>query len=198
MHLYASATSPYARKVRIALIELGIADRVTIVPTAPTEDPDYRRVNPLGKIPALRLEDGTVIYDSLVILDWLDQAAGGGQLIPLVAEARTAELRRHALANGVIDAAFNLTLELRRPEEHRSELWTARWRAAIEAGAAALPAELSGDAITLATITAVSALDYVDFRLADQGLDLGGLRPWRERLPARASFAQTLPQLELA
>ena len=119
MQLYASATSPYARKVRIALIELGLSDRVTILATTPIEDPAYRRINPLGKIPALQLDDGSVIYDSLVIVDWLDQAAGGGRLIPLAADARNAELRRHALANGVIDAAFNIAMELRRHRRHR-------------------------------------------------------------------------------
>jgi glutathione S-transferase len=131
MQLFASATSPYARKVRIALSELGFSDRVEIVPTAATEDEGFRAVNPLGKVPALALDDGTVLYDSLVILDWLDHAAGGGRLIPRDPEARNAELRRHALANGMLDAAFSAAMELRRPEEHRSafrdvlSLWTA-------------------------------------------------------------------------
>lgn len=124
MRLYASAPSPYARKVRVALLELGPADRVKVVQTAPQEDPSYRQINPLGKIPALELE---IIVDSLVIIDWLDQAAGAGQLIPLESQARNAELRRHALANGIVDAAFSITSELRRPEEQRSEFWIKRW-----------------------------------------------------------------------
>lgn len=197
MRLYASAPSPYVRKVRIALIELGLTEQVEFVSANPTEDEAYRQVNPLGKIPALQIDDGSVIYDSLVIIDWLDQAAGGGQLIPLIAGARNTELRRHALANGIIDAAFAITSELRRPEEQRSAFWIARWSDAIEAASAALPAEL-GDQITLATITAVTAVDYVDFRLGSLGLDTSGLKAWREQIGPRASLDQTHPQLALA
>ncbi|MET0251155.1 MAG: glutathione S-transferase N-terminal domain-containing protein [Novosphingobium sp.] len=196
MQLYASATSPYARKVRIGLIELGLSERVRIVPTAPTENAAYRQVAPLGKIPALRLDDGSVIYDSLVILDWLDHFAGGGRLIPVEATARNAELRRHALANGIIDAAFNIAMELRRPEEGRSSFWIGRWSDAIEAAAEVLPAELPDD-LTLSSITAVCAADYVAFRLADLRLDTGRLSAWRKRLSPSPSLEHTFPQLEL-
>lgn len=194
MQLYASATSPYARKVRIALIELGLADRVKIVPTAPIEDATYRQVNPLGKIPALRTGDGSVIYDSLVIIDFLDS---DGDLIPRAGEARNAELRRHALAQGVIDAAFNIAMELRRPEEQRSASWIARWSEAIVAGAAVLPGDLP-DRLTLSAITAVAAADYVAFRLDQLDLDTRALTAWRESLGARPSLDSTLPQLEFA
>lgn len=197
MRLYASAPSPYTRKVRIALIELGLADRVSVVGTVPIDEPGYRAVNPLSKIPALELDDGTVLYDSLVIIDWLDQTAGGGRLIPLESRARNAELRRHALANGVIDAAFNITYELRRPEEQRSAFWIERWSRAVEAGAAALPSEL-GDEVTLSTITAVTAADYIDFRLGALGLDTQALKAWRGRFAGRGSFDRTGPLLELA
>jgi glutathione S-transferase len=197
MKLYASATSPYARKVRIALIELGLADRVEIVPTSPTEDAAYRQTNPLGKIPALQLDDGTVVQDSLVILDWLDQAVGGDKLIPQDPAARNAELRRHALANGIIDAAFNIAMELRRPEDQRAGFWIDRWSEAIVAGAAVLPDDLP-DTITLATITAATAIDYVDFRLGDLALDTRPLSAWRVRLDQRPSLEQTFPHLPLA
>jgi glutathione S-transferase len=196
MQLYASATSPYARKVRIAVIELGLSDRINIIATAPIEDAGYRRINPLGKIPALKLDDGTVIYDSLVILDWLDQAAGGGRIIPRDARARNEELRHHALANGIIDAAFSIAMELRRPEEQRSSTWIARWSEAIEAGAKVLPHGL-GDEIGLAAITAVTAADYLAFRLGDLRLDTTPLAAWRDRIGARSSFDTTLPHLAL-
>jgi len=197
MRLYASAPSPYARKVRIALLELGLADRVKVVQTAPQEEPGYRQINPLGKIPALELDDGSIIVDSLVIIDWLDQAEGAGQLIPLESQARNAELRRHALANGIIDAAFSITSELRRPEEQRSEFWIKRWGETIEAAAAALPGELNRE-VTLSTITAVTAIDYVDFRLSSLGLNVEPLKQWRNSFAERPSFQQTAPQLELA
>lgn len=197
MRLYASAPSPYARKVRIALLELGLANRVKVVPTAPQEQPSYRQINPLGKIPALELEDGSFIVDSLVIVDWLDQAAGAGQLIPLESQARNAELRRHALANGIIDAAFSITSELRRPEEQRSAFWIERWSHTIEAAAAALPRELSAQ-VTLSTITAVTAIDYVEYRLSSLGLNTEPLKKWRNGFADQPSFEQTAPQLELA
>ena len=196
MQLYASATSPYARKVRIALIELGIADRIAIVPTAPTEDEAFRAVNPLGKIPALRRSDGTILYDSFVIIEWLDQAFGDGALIPRETEARSAELRRHALANGVIDAAFNATMELRRSEDQRSQFWLDRWIATIEAGTRELARDLP-PAFGLAAITTASAADYVTFRLGDLRLDIAELADWRRALGPRASLDTTLPQLEL-
>lgn len=194
MRLYASAPSPFARKVRIALIELGLADRVTVVNTVPVEDAGYRAVNPLGKIPALELDDGTIIPDSLVIIDWLDR---NGTLIPRDGEARNLELRHHALADGIIDAAFAITSELRRPEEQRSPFWIERWSQAIEAGAAALPGLLRQE-VTLASITAVTAADYVDFRLSELGLDIAPLQAWRSHFVGRASFDRTAPQLELA
>lgn len=193
MQLYASATSPYARKVRITLIELGLIDRVKIIPTAPTEDAAYRQVNPLGKIPALRLDDGSVIYDSLVIIDWLDR---GGDLIPRTGDARNAELRRHALANGVIDAAFNIAMELRRPEELQSSYWISRWSEAIVAGADTLVRELPLS-LTLSAITAVAAADYIAFRLGHLDLDTRQLSNWRNELGPRPSLDRTLPQIEL-
>ncbi len=196
MKLFASATSPYARKVRIALSELGFADRVQIIQTAATEDEGFRAVNPLGKIPALALDDGTVIYDSLVILDWLDNAAGGDRLIPREPEARNAELRRHALANGIIDAAFSAAMELRRPEDHLSAFWLARWSDTITVGARELAGELSTE-LTLSAITAISALDYVEFRLGGLGLDLAPLTAWRSGVTERPIFASTLPDRPL-
>ncbi|MEJ5976254.1 glutathione S-transferase [Novosphingobium sp. PS1R-30] len=197
MQLYASAPSPFVRKVRIALIELGIEDRVEIVSTVPLDDPAYRAVNPLGKIPALRRPDGSVLYDSLVIVDWLDQTFGEGRLIPRDAAARNAELHQHALANGVIDAAFNATSELRRPEDLRSDFWLGRWSEAIVAGAAALAAE-PPVRFGLGAITAAVAADYVPFRLGQLGLDISGLAAWRESLGARASLEATAPHREFA
>lgn len=197
MQLYASAASPYARKVRIALIELGLSDRVKVVPTAPTEDTAFRAVNPLGKIPALERDDGPVLYDSLVIIDWLDLAFGSGALIPLAPEARNAELHRHALANGIIDATFNIASERRRPETQRSDFWIARWSDAIVAGAARLADDLPA-AFALGAITAVAAIDYIDFRLGDLDLDTSSLSAWRAGLAPRASIESTVPEKALS
>lgn len=197
MRLYASATSPYARKVRAALIELALSDRVTVIATSPLDDTDYRNINPLSKIPALELEDGSIVYDSLVIVDLLNQLAGGNRLIPAEPGARITELRRHALANGVIDATFNIAMEGRRPEAQRSAYWIGRWGEAIVAGSAALAREVPAEP-TLAGITAAIAFDYAAFRAGHLGLDTSALGAWRERLGARPSLDTTLPQLELA
>jgi glutathione S-transferase len=196
MKLYASAPSPFARKVRIALIELGLADTVQLVPTVPLEDPDFRRINPLGKIPTLVLDDGTVIYDSLVIVDWLDAHVGGNRLIPSGPHARNAELKRHALANGIIEAAFSITSELRRPQPERSASWIARWSEAIETSARILPGQLDDD-FTLANITAAVAADYVPFRLNGLTLDIAPLAAWRQALGPRPSLELTAPNREL-
>ena len=197
--LFASGTSPYARKVRVALIELGLESRVSVIPAAPLETPSLRDINPLGKVPALVLDDGRVLYDSLVILDHLDQISGEASLIPANPADRTEELRRHALANGMLDAAFSIFTELRRPEENRSEFWIGRWSETIEVAARAVASEApDGTPLTLSTLTAAIAVDYVAFRLAPLKLTLGGLTAWRERYADRPSLLQTAPELELA
>jgi glutathione S-transferase len=92
--LRSSPTSPFVRKVRIAASVLGL-DREIMLEPADTMSPSdsVRQQNPLGKIPALMLEDGTVLFDSRVILDYLDHRAGGGRIIPTDASARFAALR---------------------------------------------------------------------------------------------------------
>jgi len=195
MKLYASATSPFARKVRIALIELGLADRVAITGTNPLEDAAFRSVNPLAKIPALELEDGTVLYDSAVIVTYLDALDGGNRLIPADPFARVAELRRHALADGILDAAVSIAFERRRPAEQQSPDWIARWSETVAGGAARLAGELDAQAFGLAGITAAVAAEYIAFRLPEVAVP--ALAAWREALPARQSLDQTHPSLGL-
>lgn len=195
MKLYASATSPFARKVRIALIELGLADQVTLEATNPLESATFRATNPLGKIPALALDDGAVIYDSGVIVQYLDALDGRNRLLPADPFAQVAELRRHALADGILDAAVGIAFELRRPAEQQSASWIARWTEAITNGAAALAAELPADAFGLAGITAAAAADYVAFRLPD--IAIPALAAWRAGLGNRKSLTSTHPSAEL-
>ncbi|HEY6601014.1 MAG TPA: glutathione S-transferase N-terminal domain-containing protein, partial [Xanthobacteraceae bacterium] len=110
--LRSSPTSPFVRKVRIAASVLGL-DREIMLEPADTMSPSdsVRQQNPLGKIPALMLEDGTVLFDSRVILDYLDHRAGGGRIIPTDASARFAALRLQALADGLMDASVLLVYE---------------------------------------------------------------------------------------
>jgi glutathione S-transferase len=104
--------SPYARKVRIAAAELGLADRIepSVTDTANPADP-IREQNPLGKIPTLLLEDGSAIYDSRVIVAYLDHLGGAGKLIPLDPARRFAALRLEALGDGICDAALLIRYE---------------------------------------------------------------------------------------
>lgn len=195
MKLYASATSPFARKARIAAIELGLADRIALVPTNPLDSADLRRLNPLGKIPALVLNDGTVFHDSGAIVAYLDALDGQDRLIPADRLARATELRLHALADGILDAGVSIAFERRRPAEQQSPLWLGRWEEAIVTASAALARELVPGAFALAGITAATAADYMAFRFPD--LTIPELAAWRHALPRRHSLEATHPALEL-
>lgn len=195
MQLRSSPPSPFGRKVKIAAHYLGLFDRITVV-LADTSDPldSLREQNPLGKIPALILEDGTVFYDSGVILEYLDQLAGGGRIIPHGA-ARFEVLTRQALADGILDAALLQVYEARmRPEEQRSARWldiqagkVARGLAAFEARAGAFDPVLDVGSIALACV-----LGYLDLRFAGA---------WRRDFPKLqswlASFEAAVPAFEL-
>jgi glutathione S-transferase len=196
MKLLYSPTSPYARKVRIVAIEKGLADRIETIGVDVLGKPDMvRGDNPLAKIPTLVLDDGNALFDSPVICEYLDGLAPTPKLIPEGA-ARFEALKRQALADGAMDAAFNLVMERRRPEAQRSQEWTTRWRNAITHALAALDAEVSENApFDLGWIAALCARDYVEFRLSDLGL--AGRTPklstWRATLADRPSVTISNP-----
>jgi glutathione S-transferase len=196
MILRSSPPSPFGRKVKIAAHCLGLSDRIRIEP-ADTNDPSdtLRSQNPLGKIPTLVLEDGTILYDSRVILEYLDMLAGGGRIVP-AGPQRFDVLTRHALADGVMEAALLQVYEMRwRPEEGRSKAWTdhqagkvARGLAAFEAKAGSFDGELDIAAIGLACL-----LGYLDLRFAgvwrgDHPRLVAWLRQFEAAVP---SFAMT-------
>ena len=125
MILRSSPASPFGRKIRIGASVLGLDREITIEP-ADTSNPSdtVRQQNPLGKIPALIIEDGTVLFDSRVILEYLDHRAGGGGIVPKDAQARFAALRLQALADGMMDASILTVYESRwRPAEKREAKW---------------------------------------------------------------------------
>ena len=125
--LRSSAASPFGRKVRIGAELCGLSDRITIEPSNPTDPGDsIQTQNPLGKIPALILEDGAVRYDSRVILEWLDDKAGGGIILPK-GEERFEALTLQATADGIMDANVLVISEGRfRPAEMRHQPWVDR------------------------------------------------------------------------
>jgi glutathione S-transferase len=192
MKLLASDTSPYARKTRIAAIEKGVALEVVTTNPLGEDVAALHAANPLGKIPALLLDDGVTLYDSRVICAYLDTLAPGPVLVPERGVARFDCLRREALADGVMDAAFNLVMEGRRPEAQRSKDWSARWRAGILRGVAAMEAR---DTFDLGAIASAAALGYLDFRLPDIGWRASTpMAAWWERVSARESVKATAPK----
>jgi glutathione S-transferase len=142
MILRSAPASPFGRKVRIAASVLGLADKIDVRETDLNDPDDSIRVqNPLGKIPALILDDGTAYYDSRVILEVLDHLAGGGRIIPREPKARFAALRLQALCDGILDASILLVYENRfRPAEMRLQAWIDRQAGKVARGLAALEA----------------------------------------------------------
>jgi glutathione S-transferase len=143
MILRSSPPSPFGRKVVIGASILGLLPGIRIE-TADTNNPadSVRRQNPVGKIPVLVLDDGTTLFDSRVILEYLDYRAGGDKIIPREPKARFAALRLQALADGMTDAQILLLYEGRwRPKEHHVAKWTDYQAEKIARGFAALEAD---------------------------------------------------------
>ena len=198
LRLLYSPTSPYARKVRIVAIEKGLVDRITLENAAPWPDPALvAAFNPLGKVPALVLDDGSALYDSPVICEYLDALGALPLLVPARGPGRWRVLRRQALADGILDAAVAIVLERRRPEAARSPEAGERARAALVRSVAALPPELEPPSapFDLGQIALACALGYLEFRLADLRL-LAGQRlvgDWWRTVGDRPSVVATRP-----
>ena len=197
MNLYYSPTSPYARKCRVVAIEKGLAAQLRLITASPLSDPpELHAANPLGKVPALVLPDGRCIIDSPVICEYLDTLSAGARLIPTDPTARIDCRTREALADGIADAAFALTMERLRPEPQRSPDWNTRWTNAIRRSVAHVNANTPDrQQPDLGDIALACALAYVDFRHADLAWDADApaLRAWLTNMLARPSFAQTAP-----
>jgi glutathione S-transferase len=197
MKLYFAPPSPFARKARIALRELNLAGLIEEIPVNPFEVPaGLVAANPLSKVPTLILDDGTSLYDSHVICEYLG-ALGARPLVPVAGPARWAVLRRHALADGALEAAFNIACEInRRPEHERSPAWLRRWCEAIERSLEVLNGEIGsfGNDVTLAHIGAASMLSYLDLRLAmlvDWRGRFAELVRWHDDFAERPSMQET-------
>jgi glutathione S-transferase len=166
MILRYSPASPYARKIRIAAEILGLADRIRIEP-ASTADPNdsLRAQNPLGKIPTLILADGSALYDSRVIADYLDHLSGGGRLISTDPSRRFRALRLQALGDGVNDAALIIRYETAtRPAALRDPDAIALQQGKIDRALAALEAAPPEGPLDIGHIAVACALGYLDLR----------------------------------
>lgn len=191
--LRSAPPSPYGRKVKISAYHIGLMDRIEIV-NADTNDPSekLRQQNPLGKIPTLVLDDGTALYDSRVICEYLDHLAGGGVLIPAGA-ARFPQLVLQALADGIMDACLLQVYEARwRTEDRRDQKWLDHHAGKVSRAMATLEANPPGlSDICIGEIAVACALGYQDLRFGGE---------WRTTHPRLVSwldrFASLVPSFE--
>ena len=198
MKLYGSLTSPYVRKVRTVLLVKDMLCELVVC------DPhDQRgivpRYNPLGKVPVLELDDGTTLFDSPVIVEYLDSLKGPA-LIPASGEPRWRVLRWQALADGVLDAVVLRLLESRRPAGRQSpEVKALQERKVAQALAFAEKADkgkefLVNKGLTLADLSFAVALGYTDFRYAhDWRTSHPQLAAWFTGISERPWFTETRP-----
>ena len=195
MILRSSAPSPFGRKVLIAASVLGLSDDMTIEKADPADAGDtLRQQNPVGKIPILILEDGTTLFDSRVILEYLDHRAGGGRIIPKDGKARFDVLRLQALADGITDASLLVLYEGRfRPAERHEAKWLDYQNGKVARGLAVLEASPPpvDDVPTAGQIALACLLGYRDLRFK------GAWRDDHPRLVAWLDrFAAQVPAFE--
>lgn len=200
MKLLWSPASPFARKARAIAREKGLAGRIEEIQVAVYDDPaELLAANPLGKIPALILDDGEALYDSPVICAYLDaQPDGqGAPLVPAFGMERWRVLRAEALADGAMDLALGLVMETRKPEAERSPTTAARWRGQLRLAVSAMPGELAAmpQGFTMGHVALACALGYFDLRYPDMGWREGQaeLARWYEEIARRPSLAATAP-----
>ena len=201
MKLYQTPTSPFVRKVLVTAHELGLADRIENVllrpvPTKP--DAELSRANPLSKIPALVLDDGSALYDSRVICEYLDALGGAPRLVPASGPERWRVLRVQALCDGVLDAGVLVFYERSgRPEDKHWAPWLEGQTAKAQQGLDALEREVDrfGESVDLAQISAGCAIGWLELRGAVGEVRAGRpkLSSWYDAFRTRASMKATEP-----
>lgn len=197
MILRSSPASPFGRKARIGASVLGLAGKIDVRETDLNDPADSIRVeNPLGKIPALVMEDGSTWYDSRVVLEVLDHLAGGGRIVPREPMARFAALRLQALCDGAMDACVLIVYEDRyRPKDKRVDAWVERQTDKVTRALKALeaaPPTLT-DPPDVGQIALACLLGYRDLRFSpDWRKDYPMLAAWLEKFAAQVpAFAET-------
>ncbi|MDP2811668.1 MAG: glutathione S-transferase N-terminal domain-containing protein [Rhodocyclaceae bacterium] len=200
MKLICTLTSPYARKARIVLAEKKI-DYELVIEAPSTPGSSVQKYNPLGRIPVLVLDDETPIFDSPVIVEYLDNLSPNNKLFPQPNRERIEVKRWEALADGTVDAAVSIRIETLRPETERSQDWVRRQREVIDRSLDFMARELGenawcmGTPFTYADVAVGCALGYLELRFPD--IDWRGrhanLARLHEKLMQRPSFADTAP-----
>ena len=190
MKLYGSPGSPYARKVRIVLAEKQIPHEYEVQRGSAPGSP-VLQFNPLGKVPTLVLDDGRGLYDSPVIVEYLDTLGSGPRLLPEAPGERIEVRRWEALGDGIAEATVNINHERREPADKQKEpAWFQRQRDKVDRSLAAMEKGLGqglfcfGSRFTLADIAAGYALGYIDFAVPDI--------EWRKNHPALARLTERL------
>lgn len=202
MKLIGSESSPYVRKCRMVIIEKGLSSSIQEVMVVTADNPkELLDANPLGKIPALVLDDSEAMIDSPVICEYLDSIAPGPRLIPQDGNERFEILHLVAVADGVLDASVALTMESRRPEQYQFPAFIDRQKAAImrtvgylENGFAVSRAASEG--IDMADIAIAAALGYLDFRHSalEWRKEAPKLAAWHQKFAAKACYIKTAPK----
>ncbi len=200
MKLLTAPATPFGRKAKMTAAIKGLLDAIAFidVDTSSGNDPEIARVNPLGKIPVLILDDGTSIFDSKVICEYLDSLTADPRLIPASGPQRWDCLTKASAADGIMEAAVLIVYESRfRPEEHRLSSWVARQQSKIDAGLRSFEDRLArssqsafakGDTPDYADVCLACALGYLDLRAGGE---------WRSANPKLVawleSFAEHVP-----
>ena len=203
MKLIGSTSSPYVRKVRVVMSEKKL-DYQFVEEDVWAADTTIMHSNPLGKVPCLVMEGGEALFDSRVIVEYLDTLSPVGKLIPAVGRERAEVKTWEALADGVLDALILARLEgswAGRKEGQRSQAWIDRQIAKTQSSLKAMSLGLgdkpfcAGIYLSLADIAVGCALGYLDFRFPDLDWrsDYSNLAKLQDKLMQRASFAETVP-----
>jgi glutathione S-transferase len=200
MKLIGSYTSPFARKVRIVLAEKKI-EYEFVIDSPWLAGSKVPSLNPLGKIPVLMLDDDTRLFDSRVIVEYIDNVTPNNKLFPPTNRERTEVKRWEALADGICDAAATAFLEGKRPAGQRSNEWILRQRDKVTRGLEFMAGELGeksfcmGTHISMADLATGTALGYLCFRFADINWQEAhpNLAKLYDKLMQRPSFADTVP-----
>jgi glutathione S-transferase len=202
MKLLFNPVSPFARKVHVVARERGLIDRLTLQPVAPLPTKpvaELAQANPIGKVPALLLDDGSALYDSRVIAEYFDSiGTAGTPLFPASGAARWTALRRQALGDGIMDAGVSIRYERAvRPPERLFPDWVEGQRKKILQSLDVLEQEarsLFGEP-TIGHVAIACALGYLDFRFVDEGWrkERGALAEFYAAFSARPSMQATMP-----
>lgn len=202
MKLIGSTTSPFVRKVRVVMAEKKL-DYVFLQENVWAPDTTIQQSNPLAKVPCLLMEDGGAMFDSRVIVEYIDTLTPVGKLIPAQGRERVEVKCWEALADGIMDAAILVRLEKTlRPAEQQSQEWIDRQMSKVHAGLKSMSSGLgdtafcTGTHLTLADISVGCALGWLSFRFPeiDWRGDYPNLVKLFDKLSERASFKDTIPQ----